>query len=83
MNKDLEERQLWELLCEGDQDALQKLYITYYNPLLQYGLKYSDDHDTPKDSINSTFCIYGKNVLDYPLQTMLAATFLSVINDNC
>lgn len=55
MNKDLEERQLWELLCEGDQDALQKLYITYYNPLLQYGLKYSDDHDTPKDSINSTF----------------------------
>ncbi|SKB88490.1 hypothetical protein SAMN05660841_02849 [Sphingobacterium nematocida] len=61
MNRDIQEQQLWGALCAGDQDALQKLYVSYYNGLLQYGLKYSDDRDTLKDSINSTFLYIWEN----------------------
>lgn len=55
MNRDTQEQQLWGLLCRGDQEALQKLYMSYYKSLLRYGLTYTDDRETLKDSINSTF----------------------------
>lgn len=54
-DQDILERELWDALRNGDQSALRKLYLSYYQSLLQYGLKYTNHRDTLKDSINSTF----------------------------
>lgn len=57
-DQDILEIQLWEALRSGEQAALQKLYMSYYKSLLQYGLRYTDDRDTLKDSINNTFLYF-------------------------
>lgn len=57
-DQDILEIQLWEALRSGEQAALQKLYMSYYKNLLQYGLRYTDDRDTLKDSINNTFLYF-------------------------
>ncbi|VTR43809.1 RNA polymerase sigma factor [Sphingobacterium thalpophilum] len=57
-DQDILEIQLWEALRSGEQAALQKLYMSYYKSLLQYGLRYTDDRDSLKDSINNTFLYF-------------------------
>ena len=57
-DRDILEIQLWEALRSGEQAALQQLYMSYYKGLLQYGLRYTDDRDTLKDSINNTFLYF-------------------------
>ena len=60
-DRDILEIQLWEALRSGEQAALQQLYMSYYKGLLQYGLRYTDDRDTLKDSINNTFLYFWEN----------------------
>lgn len=57
-DRDIIELQLWNSLRRGEQSALQKLYLTYYKGLLQYGVKFTTDRDILKDSINSTFLYF-------------------------
>ncbi|WP_104382809.1 RNA polymerase sigma factor [Sphingobacterium sp. HMA12] len=57
-DRDILEIQLWEALQSGEQSALQQLYMSYYKSLLQYGMRYTEDRDTLKDSINNTFLYF-------------------------
>lgn len=40
---------------QGEHAALEQLYMSYYNRLIGYGLKYCPDRNLLKDSINNTF----------------------------
>jgi len=53
--REIIELELWESLRNGDESALRQLYMNYYKHLLTFGLRYSEDRDTLKDSLNNTF----------------------------
>lgn len=55
IGKNSEEQHAWESLRDGNQSALRCLYIAYYKRFIQFGMKYTQDHDLLKDSINNTF----------------------------
>lgn len=53
--KQTDDLMLWDLLIQGDRNALEVLYKKYYSILLNYGLKYTQDKELIKDSIHDLF----------------------------
>lgn len=52
---------LWKELRKGNELAFQQVYDTYVQDLLNYGLRFSQDEDLVKDSIQEMFVdIYKK-----------------------
>jgi RNA polymerase sigma factor (sigma-70 family) len=45
----------WSSFCQGDPMAFKAIYETYFNSLFLYGLRFSDDHDIIKDTIQNLF----------------------------
>ncbi len=46
---------LWNQFRWGDQPALSKLFLRYYDQLVRYGLRLYDDEDLVKDAIQELF----------------------------
>jgi len=45
----------WSSFCQGDRTAFKAIYETYFNSLFLYGLRFSNDHDIIKDTIQNLF----------------------------
>lgn len=56
-NRDTEkdESQLWQSLTNGNRNALDSLFRSYYPRLLNYGVKLVSDRDLVKDAIQKLF----------------------------
>jgi len=54
-NFHLTDSELWLSLIKGDTEALEVLYMRYYDLLMNYGLRYSNDVDFLKDCIHDVF----------------------------
>ena len=52
---ELKDRILWQMLREGDREALNEIYRRNINVLYSYGAKITSDHGLVEDSIQEVF----------------------------
>ena len=82
---------LWKELCKGNEDAFQRVYDKYVQELFDYGMRFSQDEDLVKDSIQEMFVyIYKKrnslgktdNIKYYLLKTLKRRIFRILRKNN-
>jgi RNA polymerase sigma factor (sigma-70 family) len=49
------DKNLWVSFINGNDDSLNALYLQFVNSLYAFGLRYTDDAETVKDSIHDLF----------------------------
>jgi len=52
---------LWQKFCEGNREALNRLFRHYYTPIYEYGINIIPNEDVVKDAIQDLFLKLWKN----------------------
>lgn len=66
---------LWESYKQGDAASFGKLFRSYYQPLFQFGSKFSSEHDLLEDCIQELFVELWQNKSQTKVQSVKAYLF--------
>ena len=69
---------LWEAYQKGDHHSFAQLFRRYYEPLVQYGNKFTGNSDTLEDCIQELFTELWQNKSQTKVQSVKAYLFKSL-----
>ncbi|WP_276503725.1 RNA polymerase sigma factor [Terrimonas pollutisoli] len=69
---------LWESYKQGDTESFGKLFRRYYQPLFQFGSKFSSEQDLLEDCIQELFVELWQNKSQTKVQSVKAYLFKAI-----